>query len=183
MKHRNDVILAGPVSRVTERMFGDFGFLEMNLAAVKVKFGLKTRDKRSMALPEFAKTCRSAVLYAGSFNTRQDKKDLSKWWYTVSGRVSGVAFLQTEVPILNHAEVVGTVRSVANEWMYVACRYLIPGRDGQKATYGENCVWVLCPHPAESYIGKEVLAVGSARPRVGAEWQLHLAAEGIWPLN
>lgn len=181
--HSNDMILAGPVSRAETRMFGDFGFLTVTLAGLKVKFDLKSGDKRSAEVQDEAPQARSAILTSGYFASRQDKKDAGKWYYEIGGRRWGVKFLDYEVPILNQATVSGDVKHAAGPWLLVGSQYMIPRKPPQKNEWRDRLVWVLCSQPAETYMGRTILAVGAARPRVESEWRLHLAASGIWVLR
>ena len=174
----NAVTLAGPVASVKDRMFGDFGFLEMNIAAVRVKMDLKQKDPKTMAMIEPAKQARSAIMVGGRFKSKPDKKDSTKWWYEVSCYPSKIVFSDQEVPILNHGQVAGIVRSVSGNWVAVGCAY----RNPKTETWGEYITWVLTQGPASHLTGRNILAVGSVRSKAGPEWRLHLAAEAVWSL-
>jgi hypothetical protein len=179
-RHQNDIILAGPVSRVQDRMFGDFGFLEMNLAALKVKFDLKN-DQKSEWLKSAAQNARSAVLTSGAFSSSESKKESGRWFYDVKGRVNAVSFFDFEVPIINRAVVVGSVKSASGPWMMIGSRYMIPKREGSPE-WRDRYIWVLCQQEAQAYMGHDVLVAGSARPKIESEWRLHIVAEGVWTL-
>lgn len=179
-RHQNDIVLAGPVSRVQAKMFGTYGFLEMNLAALKVKFDLKN-DQKSEWMKQAAQNARSAVLTSGAFASSESKKEPGRWFYDIKGRVNAVSFCDFEVPIINRAAVVGSVKLASGPWMMIGSRYMIPKKEGSPE-WRDRLIWVLAQQETQSYMGQDVLVVGSARPKVEAEWRLHIVAEGVWTL-
>ena len=180
MKHANDVSLAGPISNARVKMFETWGLLTANIAAVRVKVSLDSKD--AQWAQGVCDSARSAVVHSGYFDSRRGND--GRWWYDVGCRKSCLSTPDGDVPLLNRARVVGAVRDVQGPWLVVGCSYRIPGNaaKGRKSEWRDRVVHVLAQGDGEIYRGREIVAVGAARPKVDGTWQLHLEASGIWTL-
>lgn len=169
MRNENSVILAGPVEEVRSRTFPNFGFLNLKVGGVRVTV---TMNQDEFGLVQTAEAAKSATLWGGFFEARQDKKDPAKFWYNIGARAKAVAFSGEDMTPINQALVVGKLTGTEDVWSSVSAAYHIP----KEKRWGARTIRVLFDRPVAGPADQEIMVIGTVQQYFNEMEHLHLKA-------
>jgi len=182
VKQLNSICLAGPITRVKPLMFGDFGFVNATIGGASVKITVSpAQDQAFIANMECAT---AAIIVDAYFNSAQNKKDASKWYYDVCAYPKSVLILATVPDVFNQATLVGKVvttgpavpNTEVHNWGMVACGYFAP-KDKQ---YKHRMVPIIANEDLRPYLNQGVLVSGVVNNKHNGVFRAHVGVTKIW---
>jgi len=173
----NSILLAGPLSniKISESQWG----LQARavLAGINIKINGKEKDKERI-IPQLDKF-QAAVLFDGTINSVQDKNDAAKIWHSVDVSSSRIIPVQTQVPVINVAQIVGKVVQVTDNWLTVAASY----QNKKTQEWKDRYMYVLGLSNMAHAQGKDILVTGRVSPKHNGTWFMHVEADTILLLS
>ena len=185
MKQINSICVAGEVTRVKPKLFGDFGFVKANVGGVPISVSVSpTQDTAFISALEGAV---AVALIGGYFSSVQDKKDASKWYYDVCAYPKSLSFLPV-VPVvtLNQATISGTLvttgpvvpNSVVHNWGMLSSTYYVP----KTKEFKQRLVPIISNDDLRGHLNNELLVIGTVNNKYNGVYNTHVGVTGLWQM-